>query len=54
MYSDIDGTPTEVNDQDTQMALFDLVKDEQVNVGRSEFRQGDRIKDNGGITQQTY
>ncbi len=29
--------------------LFDLVKDEQVNVGRSEFRQGDRIKDNGGM-----
>ena len=38
-----------VDDQDTQMALFDLVQDEQVNVGRSEFRQGDRIKDNGGM-----
>ena len=49
MYPGLDGEPTEVNDQDTQMALFDLVKDEQVNVGRSEFRQGDRIKDNGGM-----
>ena len=49
MYPGLDGEPTEVDDQDTQMALFDLVKDEQVNVGRSEFRQGDRIKDNGGM-----
>ena len=49
MYPGLDGEPTEVNDQDTQMALFDLVQDEQVNVGRSEFRQGDRIKDNGGM-----
>ena len=49
MYPGLDGEPTEVDDQDTQMALFDLVQDEQVNVGRSEFRQGDRIKDNGGM-----
>ena len=49
MYPGFDGEPTEVDDQDTQMALFDLVQDEQVNVGRSEFRQGDRIKDNGGM-----
>ena len=49
MYPGLDGEPTEVNDQDTQMALFDLVKDEQVNVGRSKFRQGDRIKDNNGM-----
>ena len=49
MYPGLDGEPTEFNDQDTQMALFDLVKDEQVNVGRSEFRQGDRIKDNAGM-----
>ena len=49
MYPGLDGEPTEVDDQDTQLALFDLVRDGQVNVGRSEFRQGDRIKDNGGM-----
>ena len=49
MYPGLDGEPTEVNDQDTQMALFDLVQDGEVNVGRSEFRQGDRIKDNAGM-----
>ena len=43
MYPGLDGEPTEVNDQDTQMALFDLVKNGEVNVVRSEFRQGDRI-----------
>jgi len=48
-YPGIDGEPTEVNDQDTQMAVFDLVQDGEVNVGRSEFRQGDKIKDNGGM-----
>ena len=49
MYPGLDGEPTEVDDQDTQMALFDLVQDGEVNVGRSEFRQGDRIKDNAGM-----
>jgi hypothetical protein len=49
MYPGLDGEPTEVDDQDTQMALFDLVQDGEVNVGRSEFRQGDKIKDNAGM-----
>jgi len=49
MYPGLDGEPTEVDDGDTQMALFDLMQDGEVNVGRSEFRQGDRIKDNGGM-----
>ena len=49
MYPGFDGEPTEVDDQDTQLAVFDLIKDGEVNVGRSEFRQGDRVKDNGGM-----
>ena len=49
MYPGLDGEPTEVDDQDTQLAVFDLMRDGEVNVGRSEFRQGDRIKDNAGM-----
>ena len=48
MYPDLDGNQQKSQIQ-KQMALFDLVKDGDFNVGRSEFRQGDRIKDNGGM-----
>ena len=49
MYPGFDGTPTDVRDRDTQMAVFELMQDGEVNVGESNFRQGDRIKDNGGM-----
>ena len=49
MYSDTDGTPTEITDEETLMALYDRMKDGDFQVGRSKFRQGDRIKDNNGM-----